>query len=113
MIINSTIIDGKLRYDIKGEAAKISELLSGKTDKYKYITGEEILPSNQRQIIEPAKFTYSPLGKVFEKQTKKIEEQGRKKVDAITNQNQSLLGLNKKDNYKEILENQFNKDLMK
>ena len=63
------------------------------------------LPSNQRQIIEPAKFTYSPLGKVFEKQTKKIEEQGRKKVDAITNQNQSLLGLNKKDNYKEILEN--------
>ena len=113
MIINGKIIGRELQYDIKREAAKISAFPSGKTDKYKYITGEKILPSNQRQIIEPAKFTYSPLGKVFEKQTKKIEEQGRKKVDAITNQNQSLLGLNKKDNYKEILENQFNKDLMK
>ena len=37
--------------------------------KYEYLTGEEFLPSNQRQIIEQTKFTYSPLGKVFEKQT--------------------------------------------
>ena len=42
---------------------------------YEYLTGEEILPSNQQQIIEQAKFTYSPLGKVFEKQTKTIEDQ--------------------------------------
>ena len=47
------------------EAAKISALLSGKIDKYKYIAGAEILPSNQRQIIEQAKFAYSPLGKLF------------------------------------------------
>ena len=79
MVINGKIIDRELQYDIKREAAKISAFPSGKTDKYKYITGGKILPSNQRQIIEPAKFTYSPLGKVFEKQTKKIEEQGRKK----------------------------------
>ena len=43
-----------------------------------YLTGEEILPSNQQQIIEEVKFTYSPLGKAFEKQTKTIEDQGKK-----------------------------------
>ena len=41
-----------------------------------YITGEEILPSHQKQIFEQAKFTYSPLGKAFEKRTKTIEDQG-------------------------------------
>ena len=38
---------------------------------------KEILPSNQRQIIEQTKFAYSPLGKAFEKQTNTIEEQGK------------------------------------
>ena len=57
----------KLQYDINRKAAKISALSSGKIDKYEYLTGEEILPSNQKQIIEQAKFTYPPLGKAFEK----------------------------------------------
>ena len=57
------------------EAAKISALSSGKIDKYEYLTGEEILPSNQQQIIEQAKLTYSSLGKAFEKQIKTIENQ--------------------------------------
>ena len=35
----------------------------------------EILPPDQRRVIEQAKFAYSPLGKAFEKQTKAIEEQ--------------------------------------
>ena len=61
----------KLQNDINGEAAKISPLASEKIDKYEFITGEEILPSNQRQTIEQAKFTYSPLGKAFEKQKQK------------------------------------------
>ena len=51
-------------------------LSSGKTDKHEYVTGEEILPFNQKQIIEQAKCTYSILGKVFEKQTKTIEDHG-------------------------------------
>ena len=34
-------------------------------------------------MIEKARFTYSPLGKAFEKQIKKIEEQGRKQVKAL------------------------------
>ena len=65
------IRDEKLQYDVKRDAAKISGLSSGKTDKYEYLTVEEILPSSQRQIIEQAKFAYSPLGKAFEKQTEK------------------------------------------
>ena len=43
------------------------------------------MPSNQQQIIEQAKFTYSPLGKAFEKQTKTIEDQGEKQISAIQN----------------------------
>ena len=57
--------DEKLQYDINREAAKISALSSGKYHKYEYLTGEDTLPSNHQQIIEQAKFTYSPLGKAL------------------------------------------------
>ena len=80
---NCQIRDRKLRYDINREATKISALSSGKIHKYEYLTGEDILPSNQQQIIEQAKFTYSPLRKAFEKQIKTIESQGQKQVDAL------------------------------
>ena len=83
MTINDQIRDEKLQYDINRETAKISALSSGKIHKYEYLTGEDILPSNQQQIIEQVKFTYSPLGKAFEKQTKTIEDQGQKQVDAL------------------------------
>ena len=83
MTLEDQIRDEKLQYDINREAAKISALPSGKTAKYEYHTAEEILPSNQQQIIEQAKFTYSPLGKVFEKQIKTIEDQGKKQIKAI------------------------------
>ena len=76
MTIDDKIRDEKLQYDINREAAKISALSSGKIDKYEYLTGEEILPSDQSRIIEQAKFTYSPLGKTFEKQLKIIGESG-------------------------------------
>ena len=74
MTIEDQIRDEKLQYDINREAAKMSALSSGKIDKYEYLIGEEILPPNQQQIIEQAKFTYSPLGKAFEKETKTIED---------------------------------------
>ena len=83
MAINDQIRDEKLQYDINREAAKISALSSGKIHKYEYLTGEDILPSNQQQIIEQAKFTYYPLGKALEKQIKTIEDQGKKQVDAL------------------------------
>ena len=82
MTINDQIRDEKLQCDINREAAKISALSSGKVHKYEYLTGENILPSNQQQIIEHARFTYSPLGKAFEKQMKTIENQGQKQVEA-------------------------------
>ena len=82
MTINDQIRDEKLQYDVNREAAKISALSSGKIHKYEYLTGEDILPSNQQQIIEQTKFTYSPLGKAFEKQIKSIEDQGEKQIKA-------------------------------
>ena len=60
MAIDDKIRDEKLQYDINREAAKISALSSGKIDKYEYLTGEEILPSDQRRVIEQAKFTHFP-----------------------------------------------------
>ena len=53
-----------------------------------YLTGEDILSSNQQQVIEQAKFTYSPLGKAFEKLIKTIEDQGEKQIKAIQDQGQ-------------------------
>ena len=83
MTIEDQIKDEKLQYDINREAVKISALSSGKIDKYEYLTGEEILPSNEQQIIQQAKFNYSPLGKALEKQRKTIEDQGEKQVDTL------------------------------
>ena len=67
-----TRIDDKIRYKkvqygINREAAKISALSSLKINKYEYLAGEEMLPSDQRRVIEQAKFTYSLLGKALEK----------------------------------------------
>ena len=74
----------KLQFDINRKAAKyqlyhLTKLMS-KIDKYEYLTGKEILPYNQHQIIEQAKFTYSPLRKAFEKQIKTIADQGKNKL---------------------------------
>ena len=104
MTINDQIKDEKLQYDINREAAKTSALSSGKLSKYEYLTGEDILPSNQQQIIEQTKFTYSPLGKAFEKQTKKIKDHGKKQVEALEN----LKPVNKK-----LIANYLMRNLMK
>ena len=79
MSIDDKIKDKKLQYEINKEAAKISPLSSEKIDKYEYLTGEEILPSNERQIIEQEKFTYSLLGKAFEKQLKQLKTKEKNK----------------------------------
>ena len=66
------IRDEKVEYNINREAAKISALSSGKIDKFEYLTSKEVLLSNQRQIVEQAKFAFSSLKKAFQKQTKAI-----------------------------------------
>ena len=62
MTIEDQVRDEKLQYDTNKEAAKISALSSGKINKYEYLTGKEILPSNQQQIIELNLFSF---GKSF------------------------------------------------
>ena len=76
MKIDDKIKGEKLQYDINKEAAKISIISSGKIDKYEYLTGEKILPSDQRRVVEQAKLIYSPIEKALEKQT-------QKQVDAL------------------------------
>ena len=83
MTIEEKIRKEKLQSDINREAGKISALSSSKIHKQEYLTGEDILPSSNQQIIEEARFTYSPLGKVFDKQIKTIEDQGKKLLDAL------------------------------
>ena len=63
MKIDDRIRDEKVQYDINREAAKISALPPGKIDKNEYLTGEEILLSDQSRVIQHAKYTYSPLEK--------------------------------------------------
>ena len=113
MTIEDQIKDEKLQYNINREAAKISALSSGKLDKYEYLTGEEIVPSNQQQIIQQAKFNYSPSGKAIEKQRKTIEDQEKEQVKAIQDNNQ-LISINK-DDYKDKLllskEREISKDI--
>ena len=65
MAINDKIRDEKLQYDINREVAKISALSSGKIHNYEYLTGEDILPSNQQQIIEQAKIYLFSFVKSF------------------------------------------------
>ena len=88
MTIDDQIKYEKLQYNVKREAAKISSLSSCEFNKYEYLTDEEILPSNKQQIIEQAKFEYSPLGKAYEKQVKTIEDQGEKQIKAIQSNKQ-------------------------
>ena len=104
------------------KATKISAFTSGKIDRYEYLTGEEILPSDQQQIIEQAKFTYSPVRKAFEKQTKTIEYQGEKQIKAIQFKrpiksiekftydiNDSPIVLKEKEIYNKLTEESFEK----
>ena len=52
MTIDDKIRYEKLKYDINREATKVSALSSNKIGKYRYLTGEELLPSNQKKVIE-------------------------------------------------------------
>ena len=88
------ILDGKIKanqaqYDLDREVAKISASSSNELDKYEYLTGEDLI--YKPGVVEPTKFEYSPLGKVFnkglgkkdkkEKQLKMIEKKDSKQLD--------------------------------
>ena len=91
MTINDKIRDKNLQYYINRETVKISALSSGKIDKYEYLAGEKIVPSDQIRIIEQAKFTYCRLGKSFENQIKIIEDQGEKQIKGLEDYGKQLV----------------------
>ena len=86
MTIDDQIKDEKLQYNIIREAGKYQLYHQAKFVNMN-LTGEDILPSNQQQLIEQAKFTYSPLGKTFEQQITTIKDQDEKQVEALNNNN--------------------------
>ena len=94
MTLDDKTRDEKLQYNIDKETAKILRSSSWKIDKYVYFTGEEILPFDQRRVIEQAKFTYYPLGKALQKQTKTIEGQEKNQIKAIENHGKELVESN-------------------
>ena len=78
------------------------------------------MPSNQQQIIQKAKFTYSPLRKAFEKQAKTMKDQGEKQIKAIQDKrsiksiekftydiNDSPIVLKEKNIYNKLTEKSF------
>ena len=85
-------------------AAKISASSSGKINKYEYLSGKEILPSDQRNLVEQAKFTYSSFGKALKKQTKTMKDQGEKQIKAVEDHGKQLVESN------EIVKREFNID---
>ena len=112
MTIDDQIKDEKLQYDINKKAAKISAWSSGKLPKYEYLTGEDILPSSQKQVIQRAKFTYSPLEKAFEKQIKATDDQGEKQVRALnTLKSDNNNNNNNNNNNKIIIEDEIPKSI--
>ena len=50
MAIDDKVRDEKLQYDINRKPEKISALSSGKIGKFEFLTGQEILPSDQSRI---------------------------------------------------------------
>ena len=64
-ILNKKIMQNEVQYDLDRKAAKISALSSNNSDKYEYLTGENL--GLKPSIVEQARFEYSPLGKIFNK----------------------------------------------
>ena len=87
MAVIKKIKDEKLQYKFYREPAEISVPSLGKFNKYEYVTGEKILPSGPSQVMEKAKFTFSPLGKAFEKQKQinAIKKHRNQQINAILN----------------------------
>ena len=71
-ILDDKIKSNKAQYDLDREAAKISALFSKDLEKYEYLTGEDL--GYKPDVIERAKFEYSPLGEAFNKVFKKDDK---------------------------------------
>ena len=72
-ILDNKIRSNQAQYDLHRQNAKISALSSGELDKYEYLTGEDL--GYKPDVVQKAKFEYSPLGQVFNKGLQKDEKQ--------------------------------------
>ena len=64
-ISNRKIMQNESQHNLDRKSVKISALSSNNLDKYEYLTGEDL--DLKPNIVEQAKFEYSPLGKIFNK----------------------------------------------
>ena len=87
-------MQNEAQYDLGRKAAKISALSSNNLGKYEYLTGRDL--GLKPSTIEPTKFEYSPLGKIFNKglneddkkeglfkRLKTIEDKNEKQLKAV------------------------------
>ena len=74
-LLDNKIKANKAQYDLDREAAKISALSSKELGKYEYLTGEDL--GYKPDVIQVAKFEYSPLGQVFNKVFKKDDKNNK------------------------------------
>ena len=90
-ILNRKIMQNEAQYDLDRKAAKISALSSNNLDKYEYLTGEDL--GLKPSIVEQAKFEYSPLGKIFNKELDKDDQKEGlfKRLKNIDGKNEKLL----------------------
>ena len=72
-ILDNKIRSNQAQYDLDRQNAKISVLSSGELDKYEYLTGEDL--GYKPDVVQKAKFEYSPLSQVFNKGLKTDEKQ--------------------------------------
>ena len=112
-ILNHKIKANKAQYDLEREAAKISALSNGELEKYKYLSGKYL--GYKPDVIEKAKFEYSPLGKVF---NQGLDESDKKEellkiLKNIDGRNKELLDEIKyrKERQLDVIEKQGNKNL--
>ena len=113
-MINNKIRANKAQYDLDTEAVKISLLSSGELEKYEYLSGENL--GYKPNVIQKAKFEYSPLGKVFNegldkddkkegllKRLKNIEGKNKDPLDEIEYQGQKQLNVIKEQGKKNLI----------
>ena len=93
-ILNKKIIQNEAQYDLDRKAAKISALSSNNLDKYEYLTGKDL--GLKPSTIEQARFEYSPLGKIF---NKNLSENDKK--EGLLKRLENIEGKNKSKNEKE------------
>ena len=112
-ILYNNIRQNQADYDLYRKNAKISDLSSGKLDRYEYLTGEDL--GYRSNPVQKAKFEYSPLGQVFNKGLDSSKKQeGLLKIiknieDKTDNQLRAIEG--RKDNQLDLVENQKNKTI--